>query len=775
MEPVLPARPEDLLRRTSRRATYASLMVLATIFLFGCPKANQDYEQGRKAEAIGDYDTALVHYERARRANPNDTEYKLSELRMRAADGQFHVEQGEKALQGGNLELALAEFQKAAAIDPANTAADQEGQKTLALIQAKRAANAPKPVAQNPASDEELLTGPPKLKPLSREPINLTETSSCKPAFEAVAKWAGLSVIFDPDFETQGNQSRKITTDLPNVTLEQALDALSLECKAFWKPVTGSVIFVAQDTVEKRRQLEDEEVQTFYLENTTGHGDKEALDIFSAVRAALNLSKVAQVTEQNAIVVRGTPPQLALAGKMIHDLDQARPEILLHIQVLSVNRDRLRDLGILPGQSVAVTFNPNSSIAASSTGSTNNNGGAPTATAPQVALNNLEHLGLRDWSATLPGATANAILTDSKTQVIQDPEIRMTEGEKTILNIGEKIPYASGSFLGGGVGVGSVGVSSLVQTQFQQQDVGVIITVDDSRVHPNGDVSVTMHVEISAVSGEQTIGNLQEPIISQRKIDPVQFRLKDGESSVLGGMIERDVITTKNGIPGVSQVPIFRYLFSDNSNHVTDQEVLIVVTPHVVRFPSITADDMRAVGAGTEAVARVYRKDDEALPAQPQTHPAAPQQPAQPGQNEQPAAAVQLRFQPASVSIKPGDTTTVGLSISNVNDLFSVPLLLHYNPAVIQVEEVRDGGFLSGGNQQIAIVQRIDPQRGEVVVSATRQPNTKGVSGAGTLLGFVVRGVAPGDGTLQVLEVNARNSRQQPIPVTSGEASIRVQ
>lgn len=757
------------------RIACCSFLGFAAILLAGCPKANQDYEQGRKAENIGDYDTALVHYERALRSNPQNVEYKLREVRMRAADGEFHVDQGEKAFQQGNLELALAEFQKAGAIDPGNTAAPEEAQKTLALIEAKRAANEPKPVNPNEASDEQLLSGPPELKPLSREPINLTETSNCKPAFEAIAKWAGLSVIFDPDFEAAGQGSRKITTSLPNVTLEQALDAVSLECKAFWKPLTSSVIFVAPDNAEKRRQFQDQDVQTFYLSNTSGDTDVEASDIRTALQATLKLNNVGFIKEQNAIVIRATPAELALAGKMIEDLDKERPEILLHIQVLTVNRDRLRDLGILPGQSVSVAFNPRSSLQASSTSSTSGTSGTPTSTVPQVALNNLEHLALGDWSATLPGATANAILTDSHTQVIQDPEIRMTEGEKTSLNIGEKIPYASGSFLGGGVGVGSVGVSSLVQTQFQQQDVGVIINVADSRVHPNGDVSITMSVEISAVAGEQTIGNLQEPIISQRKIDPIEFRLKDGESSVLGGMIERDVITSRNGIPGVAQVPIFRYLFSDNSNHVTDQEVLIVVTPHVVRFPSVTADDMRAIASGTEQNIRVYRKGEEALPSQPDGRAPTPQ-PASSGQNAQPSgAAAQLRFQPASVSLKPGDTATVGLAISNVNDLFSVPLLIHYNPAVIQVEEVRDGGFLSGGNQQIAIVQRIDPQRGEVVVSATRQPNTPGVNGSGTLLGFVVRAVAPGDGSLQILEVNARNSQQQAIPMTSGEASIRVQ
>lgn len=140
----------------------------------------------------------------------------------------------------------------------------------------------------------------------------------------------------------------------------------------------------------------------------------------------------------------------------------------------------------------------------------------------------------------------------------------------------------------------------------------------------------------------------------------------------------------------------------------------------------------------------------------------------------QPGAAVQLHFEPSTTVLKPGDTTTLGLAISNVNDLFSIPLMIHYNPAVIQVEEVRNGGFLSGGTQEIAVVQRIDQQKGEVVVSATRQPNTPGVSGTGTVLGLVIRAVGPGVANLQILEANARNSQQQPIPIVSGEATIQV-
>jgi len=244
---------------------------------------------------------------------------------------------------------------------------------------------------------------------------------------------------------------------------------------------------------------------------------------------------------------------------------------------------------------------------------------------------------------------------------------------------------------------------------------------------------------------------------------------------VLGGLIERTVTDNQNGIPGLAQTPLTKYLFSDNTHQVQDNEVLIVLTPHIVRLPSITAANLRTMAAGTDSVVRVYRdKGEEAQPdAAPQPSKPNSLPSAAPPQTGPPAP--QLHFDPTKATMRQGETTTLGLSVSNVTDLYSIPLLIHYNPAVVQVEEVRNGGFLSGGTQEIAIVQRIDQQKGEVIVSATRQPNTPGVNGTGTLLGIVVRAVAPGTSTLQILQMNARDSQQRPIPMVSGEAVIQVQ
>ena len=743
--------------------------------LAGCPQSNTDFQTAKKAEAIQDYDTALVYYERALRADPTNAEYKLRATQMRFQDGQFHVQQGRLAAQKGDLQRALTEFEKAQAIDPSSAIADQEVKRTLEEIAAQNAAEAPKPMNLNP-QDEGLLSEPPELKPLSREPINLKMTNDTRVVYETIAKLAGLSVIFDPDFT-----SRRITAELPNVTLEQALDAVSLESKSFWKPITPSVIFVAPDNPQKRKDLEDEVVKTFYVSNTLTPQD--LTEIVTGLRQLLDLRRIQQVNSQNAIVIRDTPDKLVLAGKIIRDIDKAKPEVLIHVQVLSANLDRLRDLGILPGQTVSLAFTPRTSVQPNGGSSSTTSGSSTTTTVPQITLNNLQHLSTADYSITLPGATATAIATDNKTKIIQDPEIRVTDGQKASLKIGQRVPVATGSFQAGvgvGVGGGAGVVNPLVNTQFQYLDVGVNIDVTP-RVHPDNEVSMKLTVDVSSIAGTSNIGGINQPVISQRKIEH-DVRLKEGEVSILGGLIERTLTNNQNGIPGLASVPLAKYLFSDNSNEIQDQEVLIVLTPHIIRLPSITAANLRTMAAGTDSNVRVYREDAEVEPAAKPAPAAAV--PAHQGAAPAVAAtnlpggatpAAQLHFDPPQVTMKPGDKTTLGLSVSNVTDLYSIPLLIHYNPAVVQVEEVRNGGFLSGGTQEIAIVQRIDEQRGEVIVSATRQPNTPGVNGTGTLLGIVVRAVAPGGTTLQILQVNAHDSQQRNIPMVSGEAAIQVQ
>jgi general secretion pathway protein D len=343
---------------------------------------------------------------------------------------------------------------------------------------------------------------------------------------------------------------------------------------------------------------------------------------------------------------------------------------------------------------------------------------------------------------------------------------------------------ATGSFQAG-VGVGSASgagfVNPLVNTQFQYIDVGVNVEVTP-RVHPNRDVSLKVQIEVSSVSNFQPIGGIQQPVISQRKIAH-EIRLKEGESSILAGLITKTDTKQLNGWPGLAHVPILRHLFSDDNRSSDDDEVLMILTPHIVRMPEWTKSNLKALYAGSETNVQTKRTSEMRAPQQqPPTasQPANVQVPATPANAQAPLNSAesgklaQLRFEPRSLTLKTGETMTVGVVVENVSDLFSIPLLLQYNPAVISVEEVRHGVFLQAGDQEIAIVQKVDNEHGQALISATRQPNTAGASGTGTIIGIVIKGLAPGAGTLSIVQVSAKDSQQRPIRLVATEASVQV-
>ena len=312
------------------------------LVLTGCPKGNQEYNEGKKAEATDDYDSAVVHYDRALKSDPLNTEYKLKLMRMRFEAGQYHVDQGRKLARDGQSAIGSGRVSKGSddrSRQPDRSAGNPKHDERA--CGQERGGKGPGPAA--PAEEEpKVMAGPPQLKPLSRAPINLKMTNDSRVIFDTVAKLAGLTVVFDPDFT-----SRRIAAELTDVTLEQALDIVSLESKAFWKPVTNDIIFVAPDQAQKRRDYEEEIVRTIYLKNTILPQD--LTEIVNGLRQLLDLRRVQQFNAQNAIIVRDTPDKVMLAEKIVNDIDKPKAEVVVQFSVLQARRDRMRDLGINPG------------------------------------------------------------------------------------------------------------------------------------------------------------------------------------------------------------------------------------------------------------------------------------------------------------------------------------------------------------------------------------------------------------------------------------------
>src|ERR1700682_2990716 len=404
-----------------RRCSKLIFCLGAGLMAAGCPKGKTDYTQGRKAEHLLDYDAAYDYYQKALKSDPENAEYLIKFNQARFEASSLHMKNGVKLRERGQLEAAASEFQRAVAIDPSSPIAEQELRKTLGMIGEKNRANnaATEPPKDESGSGPQLASMPPALKPLSTASISLHMTNDAKIVYETIAKLAGLTVIYDPDFP-----ARRITAELNNVTIEQALEIVSLESKAFWKPVTENIIFVIPDQPAKRRDFEENIVRTFYLSNTVQAQD--LTEIVTGLRQLLDLKRIQQLNAQNAIVIRDTPDKLALAEKMIRDIDKAKPEVIIQVQVVEARVDKMRNLGISPGTSASIAVVPPGTTTAppATPGTT-----PSTTTNNALSLQQLGHLTGQDYAVTLPSFTATALLNDSTTKIIQNPEVRSVDGQ----------------------------------------------------------------------------------------------------------------------------------------------------------------------------------------------------------------------------------------------------------------------------------------------------------------------------------------------------------
>ena len=749
-----------------------ALLVLVIILPAIADKAKTLYEKAEDAEARQNYEAAYDLYKQAYDLKPKDLRYRASFERMRFKTAATLVHQGQVLRDQGKLQEALADFQKAALIDPSLFSAQQELKKTLQMINDKE--NPPPQAAGPPGSLERKIReagGPVELAPISNTPLTIKATDDSKVIYETIGKIAGINVLFDPDYT-----SRRIKVELNGVTLQDALEITALESKTFWRPVTSNTIFVAQDNPAKRKELEQSVLKTFYLQNLSQ--PTELQDVVNAIRAVLDVQRVQQLLSQNALVVRGTPDQIALAEKLVEDLDKARPEVVIDIAVLQVSRDKSRTLGLSPPTSATVTLQSNLNTATTTTTSTTGVT-TPTTTSPTgLELNTLGSLNATDFQVSIGSANLSALMGDTDTKMLQNPQVRALDNQKATLKIGERVPVATGSFQ---PGIGGVGINPLVNTQFQYLDVGVNIDVTP-HVHSDREVTLKITMEISSVVGQSSIGGISQPIIGQKKVEH-EIRLKDGESSLIGGIMDDSQTKALTGIPGLAQIPIIKYLFGQVTQDNEQDETVFAITPHIIRGTSLSELNQRAIDIGTANVVQL-REVNHSIPTpggqgSPNQTPATPA-PGNQNSNQQspPAPGTQgsanFLFDPGQITVKKGNTFVVNLLMSGAQNVYSVPVQMNYDPSKLQLVNVSNGGFLSQDGQAVALVKREDPA-GTLQITAARPPGSGGVSGQGAVLTLTFEAKAEGQTPLTITRGGARDPGLQAITVNGAQASITVQ
>jgi general secretion pathway protein D len=538
-------------------------------------QAKTAFNEGVRAERQANYDDAYADYKQAATLAPTNPKYLAAYSRMRFNASARHVHVGQLLRNTGALPQAMAQFRRALDIDSTNVIARQEMEITTEMIdhqerqRAAAKAQAP-PIFKLQEGDGQSIA----LQPLSNARMTIHLTANADTAYKTIGKLAGLNVIIDPDYKGQ-----KITVDLNDVTLRDALEVVRLQSKTFWRPVLSNTILVGSDSPTKRKELEQSVMKTFYLQNVSSQNELQ--EAANTLRQILDIGHIQLLQGQDALIVRGTPDQLVLAEKLLTDMDKPKSEVMIDVTVMQVSRDRIRNLGTTVPTSASVTLGPQffggTSGANGSSGSAS--GGIP----------------IGSFVVSVPTASVTALASESNTKILQNPRIRALNNEKATLRIGDRVPIATGSFQPGISGGGSI--SPLIGTQFTYLDVGVNIDITP-HIHSDDAVTLKMSLEISSVTGQQDIGGISQPIIGQRRIEH-ETRLTDGEVNLVGGILEDSETKSLSGYPWLSKIPMLKYLFAQDNRDRTENEIVFAITPHIVRAIQVNDQNRREIEIGT--------------------------------------------------------------------------------------------------------------------------------------------------------------------------------
>ena len=540
------------------RASIPALLVALTVSACATSAALRN---GRRAEQLQDYDLAVVEYTKALQRNPDDRAARQSLDRVKLRAAQEHYARARRLYTVGKLDEALVEFQLAAEMNPASSEIDEGVRATRAALRNKIA------VAREGKTQLETLiersrnASPPGLDlPADvKLPESLTfREASARDVYTAMARLAGVSVVFDPQFRAD----QPVSIDLKGAAFEDALNSVSSSTRNFYRVTAPRTITVIPDTPAKRREYEEEIVRTFYLSNVDL---KETIDL---LRVVIDARRIAPIAATNAITIKDTPERVAAAARVISAIDKARPEVVIDVELLEVDRTRLREYGL-------GLASPESS-GISGQADVNRN---------DMTLRGLRSLTQSDIFLTnLPGLYYRLLKSDSNTRTLANPQLRTSEGLPAQARFGEQVPVPTTTFAP--IAAGGLNVTPV--TSFTYRDIGVNIDITP-RTHHDDEVSLTLRVEVSSISGSGFQGL---PTFGNRSIS-TNIRLRDGETNMLAGLIRDDERRVLEGVPGLSDLPIIGRLFAFNRKETQETDIVLTLTPRIIRVLELTEADLR--------------------------------------------------------------------------------------------------------------------------------------------------------------------------------------
>lgn len=785
-------------------------------------EASDAFKEGRKAAARGDWDWAVVHMQRASDLKPENDEYQnlLAHAKLQAS--YMHFESAKRHLAAGNLREAIAELQQTVALNPSHQYAYAELEKSLNAwkrLQEQRELEAGEVTRLQREADEK-LSEVPKLDPTSNVPIAFQlENVSLEDIFKVIQGVSNINVIFDEQVKLDDKTS--LVTD--NVTLEEALDLLMLQNDLAFKVYNDHTILVYPNNQTKQREYEDQIIRTFYLSNA------DVKEVQGIIRQVIDVRKVAINEKLNSITIKDTPDKVAIAGKIIDSNDKAKAEIICDLEILEVNRSKLKQWGIditTGGEGITSTIAFDDD---------------------QLRLNEFERLRqLGSWIfSPIPSAVLRLIRTDSDTRVLTRPQVRVTDGEKVMVHMGDQVPIPNTSF-----NTSTTSGSNIVPvTSYTYQDTGIQVQLEP-RIHNNREVTLKLRTEISTVSSVSSEG---QPTIASREIETV-IRLRDGETNLLAGLFAELRRESSAGVLGLQDVPLLNKVFGNHQKAGQQTEIVLTVTPHIIRVPDIGASDFAPLSVGTEKETKLkgagahgvgggpFRRPDERPPEDPFTNlrpgatqldregiivpdpdaalqrgellesaamaerapvspqgeapapspappaeapvPPAPQPaPASPSPAPAPGAArpsaaapsgtVTLAVGAGSPQAQVGQEFTVEVRVDTAgNELANAPYHLTYDPSLAEALRVTEGEFFRSAGVNSMFLPSVQP--GRIIIGHSQFGSTSAASGSGVLVRATFRALAAGSLTLGLDNVSLSDRTNDALTTRAVPLTMRL-
>jgi general secretion pathway protein D len=544
----------------------------------GCA-AQKAYNRAEREMRRENYDAAVLEYSKALAMEPGNTRYSIGFERAKIKGSIRHFTKAQRFHRANQFDLAIAEYQQTLLLNPGNEYAQNEMYKAMRELRLQQ--SGPSRIEEMKRLAELRNLAPPKLHPAANIPILMRfEEAEIGKIFEAIGKASGINFVFDDKVDAQ----KPLTIDIGNVSMEKALDVLMLQTKNFYKVIDEHTLLIAPDTRQKRQEYDDQVIRTFFLSNA------DTKTVVTVLRSLLQSRQIAENADLNSVTIKDTPAKIAIAERIIAANDKSKGEVIIDVELIEISRTLTKQLGIdLSSKTLGLTFLGGNA---------------------SVPLNNLDILRqTANWTVgVIPSVILDFLKSDSDSRLIAKPQLRVSEGEEASILIGDRVPIPTTTFNTSN----TIGGNVVPITSFTYQNVGITVRVKP-RVHHNREVTLQVEVEISRVSGTvQTTAGQNQPIIGTRTITTV-IRLRDGETNLLAGLIQHENSDSRSGVAGLMNIPGLGRVFSSNSLETSETEIVMTLTPHIVRIPDITEEDLATLWVGTEEHMQLRGRAQNAL------------------------------------------------------------------------------------------------------------------------------------------------------------------